>query len=70
MVFVCTEGEDDRVRELFGVKRFSKLDIQRQGEEILYTAHILTEKCFSDTFVKQVLYENEFIRSIERSDSE
>ena len=70
VVFVCTEGEDDRVRELFGVKRFSKLDIQRRGEEILYTTHILTEKCFSDTFVKQVLYENEFIRSIERSDSE
>ena len=70
VVFVCTEGEDDRVRELFGVKRFSKLSISRQGEETLCTAHILTEKCFSDTFVSQIVRDNPFILSVERSDYE
>ena len=70
VVFVCTEGEDGRVRELFGVKRFSKLSISRQGEETLCTAHILTEKCFSDTFVSQIVRDNPFILSVERSDYE
>ena len=70
VVFVCTEGEDGRVRELFGVKRFSKLSISRQGEETLCTAHILTEKCFSDTFVRQIVRDTPFSRSVERSDYE
>ena len=70
VVFVCTEGEDGRVRELFDVKRFSRLSVSRQGEEVLCTAHIITEKCFSDTFVSQIMRDNPFILSVERSDYE
>ena len=70
VTFVCNDNEDERVRELFGVPRFSKVEYERREEEVVCVAHITTEKSYNDAFVKQILQENEFIRSVKRADSE
>ena len=71
---VCFEddrGENgNKVTELFGVERFSKLNAERRNGQIICTGTVMMNKDISAAKIGQILAENEYIQSIERCDDE
>ena len=55
---------------MFNVKRFSKVSAKKEGEEIVYSAVITSEKDLSGQDLFLALKGNDFIRSIERDELE
>lgn len=71
VVFVSIGGEDrEIVKDLFGVKRFTKISAKKEGDDVLYTAVISTEKMVTDADIFKAISENTFIRSISREEDE
>lgn len=71
IVFVCNGlGEKEKVKELFGVKRFSRISAKKEGDDIVYSTVITSALEFNDKDIYSALSENEFIRSITREDDE
>jgi len=69
LVFLCNKNENEKVKELFGVSRFEKVNITRTEDgQIKYTAYITTDKIFLDNDINNVMRENDFILSVERVD--
>ena len=70
-MFVSIGGEDrEIVKDLFGVKRFTKISAKKEGDDVLYTAVISTEKTVTDADIFKAISENTFIRSISREEDE
>lgn len=65
---VYKNGDDSngKVKELFGINEFGEINATREGEHIVFTTIIRTDKTYSDDFILQTLKENSFILSIER----
>ena len=59
-----------RIKEIFGVDRFNHLIIERQGEDIIYSAMLNTVKELSSTQLNNIICSNDFIYSIERCDND
>lgn len=71
IVFVCKTGDEkDAITKMFNVKRFSKVSAKKEGEEIVYSAVITSEKDLSGQDLFLALKGNDFIRSIERDELE
>jgi putative Mg2+ transporter-C (MgtC) family protein len=70
ITFLCNNNENEIVKKIFEIERFNKINANREGENIVYTTLISTEKFFSDNYINKVLKENSFISSIERVDEE
>jgi len=68
IVFMQINGANKRVKEIFGVDRFNQLIIQREGDNIKYSATLITDKELSSTQLDKIMRENDFIYSIERCD--
>ena len=68
--FIQTKDENMKIKELFGVDRFNKLVIQRNGDNIVYSATLTTDREFSSTWLNQIMEENPFICLVERCDNE
>ena len=68
--FVQTEGENLKIKEIFGTDRFNHLVISRTEERVVYSATLNTDKEFSSTRLNEIMLENDFILSIERYDNE
>ncbi len=68
--FMQTKDENTKVKELFGIDRFNKLVIQRNGENVIYSATLTTDREFSSTWLNQIMEENPFICLVERCDNE
>ena len=66
--FICTDGETDKIKELFQVERFNRLVIEQKGEDTVYHATLNTDKEFSSRRLGEIMEQNKFIRSIERCD--
>ena len=66
--FICTDGEPDKIKELFQVERFNRLVIEQKGEDTVYHATLNTDKEFSSRRLGEIMEQNKFIRSIERCD--
>lgn len=70
---VCFEQKTDenkRIQELFGVQRFTRLNVVKEGEKVMYMATLSTAEEFSSTRIGQIMAENAYIRSIERCDDD
>lgn len=70
---VCFEqvsDENKQIQEIFGVKRFIRVNVFKEGEEIIYNATLNTEEEFSSTQIGKIMKEHPFIRSIERCDDD
>ena len=63
--YVYTGEETERIKELFGVKTFLKLNVERSGEETMCTALLSTDRAFGEDRVSGILGEYDFIRSVE-----
>ncbi|MBQ3115885.1 MAG: MgtC/SapB family protein [Clostridia bacterium] len=71
IVFVCKTGDEkDLIAQMFNVKRFSKVSAKKEGDEIVYSAVITSEKDLSGQDLFLALKANDFIRSIERDELE
>jgi len=70
ITFLCNNNENEIVKTIFETKRFLRINANREGDNIVYTTLINTDKFFSDNFINKVLKENDFIRSIERVDED
>lgn len=71
ILFTCSgNGEREIVKDLFKVKRFTKINAKKDGEDILYSATVTMDKEFTDTDIYNALKNNSFIRSITREDDD
>ncbi|MBE7060912.1 MAG: MgtC/SapB family protein [Clostridiales bacterium] len=71
IVFVCKNGDEkETIKEMFSVKRFSKISAKKEGDDIVYSTVITSALEFNDKDIYSALSENEFIRSITREDDE
>ena len=64
--FVHASDENVKIKEIFGTDRFNELVLKRDGDKIVYSATLNTDKEFSSTRLNQIIAENPFICSIER----
>ena len=70
---ICFEqisDENKRIQEIFGVKRFTRLNVIKEGSKIIYMATLSTAEEFPSTRIGQIMAENPYIRSIERCDDD
>lgn len=71
IVFVCKNGDEkETIKEMFSVKRFSKISAKKEGDDIVYSAEITSEKEVTDQNIFVALTDHAFIRSIERNELE
>lgn len=68
--FVHEGNENLKIKEIFGTDRFNELVLKREGEKIVYSATLNTDKEFSSTRLNQIIAENPFICSIERIENQ
>ena len=62
--------ENEAVKRLFDVDRFSRITAVRENDRLVYDAMITTDKEFSVEYITTVLRENKFIISVERCDED
>lgn len=71
VVFRCGEdAENEIVKSIFGVERFSSIYAQKDGDEVIYTTSISTDKLVTDTDIYAALKQYPFIISIKREDDD
>lgn len=68
--FYCEGNESKKIKEIFSITRFNHLTLKRDGDRVLYTAKINTEKEFHSETLNKIINENPFIISVERMDNE
>lgn len=61
---------NERIKELFGVKRFNNVVINRTEGKVVTSATMSTDKEYSSQMLSEILNKNEFIISVERCDDE
>ena len=59
--------ENERIKEIFGIKHFQKLNVVR-GERTIFNVSITTEKEIASDEIDSIMKNNDFILSIERCD--
>ena len=67
ILFIQTENEHEKVKEIFGVKSFQEVKVNR-GENIIYNATIVTDNEVSSATINEIMQNNDYIISIERCD--
>lgn len=68
IVFSQLDGANKKIKEIFGTDRFNHLVITRDGENIIYSATLNTDKELSSTQLDKIMKEFSFIHSVERCD--
>ncbi len=71
VVFMDNDGTvSDKVRQIFGVERFSKISVKMEGEYAVFTAVVSTNKQISAQDIYDMIKTNQNIISISREDDE
>ena len=68
IVFYQVDDENNLIKKEFGVDRFNSLLITRQGERLIYSATLLTEREHRSAELTKIMKENPFIISLRRCD--
>lgn len=68
--FEQISDENKKIKGIFGTDRFNELVIKREGDKVIYSATLNTDKEFSSTALNAVIAENPFVLSIERCDND
>ena len=66
--FIQSLDENLKIKEIFGTDRFNELVLNRDGDRIVYSATLNTDKEFSSIHLKEIMRQNPYIVSIERCD--
>lgn len=69
IVFLYETDENEKIKEIFNIKRFEKVNLSR-GEDgrVKFSAYITTDKVFLDNDIAKVMRENPYVLSVERID--
>ncbi len=71
VVFIDNQGDEgEKVREIFGVNRFTKISTKREGDNLIYSVVISTDKVVSASDIHKIVSENKNIISIARQDDD
>ncbi len=71
VVFIDNEGDaGEKIREIFGVQRFTKINAKKDGDNIVYSVVISTDKVVSASDIHKIINENKNIISIARQDDD
>lgn len=68
IVFVQTDNEREKVKELFDIQKYYKLVVERKDENLVYQATIHTDVEYSSSHLDEIMRENPFILSVVRCD--
>ena len=68
--FLQTQDENMIIKGIFGTDRFNRLVIKREGDKVVYSAMLNTEKEFPSSRLNEIIAENPFVLAIERCDNE
>lgn len=68
IVFYQTEDENNLIKKEFGVDRLNSLLITRQGERLIYSATLLTEREHRSAELTKIMMDYPFIISLRRCD--
>lgn len=67
IIFKAETGEENqKIKDLFSVIQFKKINAVKSGDDVLYTVFISTSTMFSDTFIFNAMKQYPFIVSIDR----
>ena len=66
--FYQTEDSNEKIKNIFSVKRFNHLIINRESGKTVYNATLITDKEFSSSTLEKILKDNDFILSVESCD--
>ena len=64
--FICSDDENEKIKALFGVTNYSRINYFSVGEKVNASAEISTNRTVSDDDIKRIVVENDFITSVER----
>lgn len=64
--FICEDNENERIKAVFGVKNYSRINYYSTEEGVSASAEISTNRIISDDDIKKIVLENRFITAIER----
>ena len=68
IVFTETDGEREKIKELFHIERYNKLVVERNGDKLVYHAKINTEIEYRSYELNDIMKKYDFISYIERVD--
>jgi hypothetical protein len=68
--FIQTNDENLKIKEIFGTDRFNHLVLKREGDRVVYSATLNTDKECSSTRLNEIISKNDFICSIERCEND
>lgn len=63
---VSGDNENEKIKALFGVNAFSRINYYTAGEQINASAEISTNHVLTDDDIKRIVFDNDFIVSVER----
>ena len=64
--FICEDSENEKIKAIFGVHSYSRINYYSTGNSVSASAEISTSRTISDDDIKRIVFENNFINSIER----
>ncbi len=71
VVYKDNDGsEGEKIRDFFGVNRFTKISTKKDGDDIIYSVVISTDKVVSASDIHRIINENKNIVSIARQDDD
>ena len=70
VTFINKTDEGEKIKQLFTVDRYVEIDAKKDGDDIVFTVTLRTDKVYSDAYIFQTLQENPFIKSIVRLDDD
>ncbi len=70
IVFYNTPDALGKVKSLFTVTKFTKVNVTRAGEDLICTAYLTTDLIYKSEYLSEIMEENSFITSVERVDDD
>lgn len=64
--FICEDNENEKIKALFGVENYSRINYYNANGGVSASAEISTNRTLSDDEIKKIVVENDFVTSIER----
>lgn len=64
--FVCFDNDNERIKAIFGVTNYSRINYYSIDGGVSASAEISTNRAISDDDIKKAVIENDFITAIER----
>lgn len=68
--FIETNNERELIKEIFKVKHYAHLQVERSGDKLIYNVTVNTDVEFDSAALDEIMKTNDFIVAIERGDDD